>query len=239
MAPVVLGLARGGVPVGAEVAKALGWPLEVLVSTKIGAPAHEELGIGAVAEGLDSPVLTRLVERLHVGRGDLVVLYENAAAELARRVRLYRAGRGLPELAGRHVVVVDDGMATGVTAEAALLAVRRHDPAWLAVAAPVCARETAERLACLADEVVCARAPRDLGSVGAWYEDFSAVSDDDVLHAVGRAGARLFGSPGQQPARMGGRGLGGAEPVSPGARAGEDGDVPRRRLPGCAKEEAT
>lgn len=187
--PVVLALPRGGVPVAAEVAAALGAPLEVFVARKVGAPGHEELGIGAIAEGLDEPVVNDTAHRLGVSRTELLALAERARQELQRRVRLYRGERPLPELTGRDVLLVDDGLATGVTAEAALRALRHRQPGRLILAVPVCARETADRLAVVADDVVCVQAPPRFHAVGQWYERFDQTTDDEVLDLLAAAGS--------------------------------------------------
>ena len=184
--PLVLALPRGGVPVARQVAARLGAPLEVLVARKIGAPGHEELGIGAIAEG-GAAVGSDLVRVLGLSAAEFDRLAERERAELARRVDRYRQGRPLPSVAGRDVVVVDDGLATGVTAEAALLAVRAGKPRRLVLAIPVCSPDTADRLVPPADQVVCVRAPRDLVAVGAWYDDFTQTTDDEVLELLGRA----------------------------------------------------
>jgi putative phosphoribosyl transferase len=189
VAPIVLGLPRGGIPVAAEVAAALGAPLDVFVARKVGTPGHEELGIGAVAEGLEEPVVSDVARQLGVSSADLRTLADRAQNELGRRVALYRGGRSLPPLIGRDVILVDDGLATGVTAEAALRALRRWRPRRLVLAVPVCARETAARLAGVADEVVCVEAPAQFYAVGEWYADFSQTTDEEVLDLLERAHA--------------------------------------------------
>jgi putative phosphoribosyl transferase len=191
--PVVLALPRGGVPVGAEIAAALRAPLEVFVARKVGLPGYEELGIGAVAEGLDEPVVSDSAHRLGLREPDLRVLAARARRELERRVALYRGDRPLPDLTGRDVILVDDGLATGVTAEAALVALQRQRPDRLILAVPVCARETVARLSRTADEVVCAEAPVPFFAVGQWYEDFSQTTDEEVLELLERARAGVDG----------------------------------------------
>jgi putative phosphoribosyl transferase len=188
-APVILALPRGGVPVAAEIASELGAPLDVLVARKVGAPGHEEFGIGAVAEGLDEVVVSDAARQLGLSRRDLEELQARAHREVDRRVALYRGDRPLPDLRGRDVVLVDDGLATGVTAEAGLRALRVRQPARLILAVPVCAPETAQRLRALADEVVCVEAPEQLYAVGMWYRNFSQTTDDDVLDLLARARA--------------------------------------------------
>lgn len=180
-APVVLALPRGGVPVAAEVAAILDAPLEVFVARKVGAPGREELGIGAIAEGLEELIVTDVAHRLGLGDREVRALARLEQDELTRRVRLYRGDRPFPEIADRDVVLVDDGLATGVTAEAALRALRRHRPLRLILAVPVCARATADRLEAVADEVVCVEAPSVFYSVGQWYERFDQTSDGEVL----------------------------------------------------------
>jgi putative phosphoribosyl transferase len=156
----------------------------VYVARKVGAPGHEELGIGAVAEGLDQPVISGTAQELGIGSRDLHLLAEQARAELARRVDLYRAGQPSPEIQGKDVVLVDDGLATGVTAEAALWALRQRHPGRLILAIPVCANETAERLAQMADDLVCVERPAAFFAVGDWYEDFSQTTDQEVLNLL-------------------------------------------------------
>jgi putative phosphoribosyl transferase len=186
--PVVLALPRGGVPVAFEVARGLGAPLEVFVARKVGAPGRPELGIGAVAEGGGDPVVTSTARMLGVGGERLERLVEAERAELHRRVERYRGERPLPDVDDRDVVLVDDGLATGVTAEAALRALRDRGPRRLVLAVPVCAPDTARRLRAVADAVVCVRSPGDFGAVGYWYDDFSQTSDAEVVDLLERAG---------------------------------------------------
>jgi len=194
--PLVLALPRGGVPVAVEVAARLGAPLEVLVARKVGAPGHPELGIGAIAEG--GPLVTNdAIGILGVSDGELDRLIARERVELERRVECYRAGRALPEIAGRDVVVVDDGLATGVTAEAALHAVRAKVPRRLLLAAPVCAPDTIDRLVPPADQVICVLAPRRFVAVGVWYDDFRQLTDDDVLELLATARQGPAYRPGQ------------------------------------------
>jgi putative phosphoribosyl transferase len=185
--PVVLALPRGGVPVAFEVANALQAPLEVFVARKIGAPGQPELGIGAIAEGSTTPVAGPAAEILGVAPTEFDRLAEAARAELERRVAHYRGDRPLPALEGRDVILVDDGLATGVTAEAALVALRRHRPAQVILAAPVCAPDTADRLSALADKVVCVHAPAEFRAVGMFYDDFDQTTDAEVLDLLDRA----------------------------------------------------
>ncbi|HVV77628.1 MAG TPA: phosphoribosyltransferase [Mycobacteriales bacterium] len=178
--PVVLGLPRGGIPVAWVVAKRLGAPLDVFVARKIGAPGHQELGIGAVAEGSDEIVITASARGLGLDESSIQQLAAQTRADVEHRVQAYRGGRALPSLAARDVVVVDDGLATGVTAEAALKALRRHQPRQLVLAIPVGAPETIDRLAREADRVVCVHTPDTFYAVGEWYDDFQQTTDAEV-----------------------------------------------------------
>ncbi|MEU3854537.1 phosphoribosyltransferase family protein [Streptomyces sp. NPDC029554] len=182
--PVVLALPRGGVAVAREVAAALRAPLDVLVVRKIGAPFQEELGVGAMA-GDEVPLLDEdALRRLGIGEAALAPVIERERVELRRRERLYRQGRPAPDLRGRTVIVVDDGLATGSTARAALRFVRRREPGRVVLAAPVCSTEAARLMRAEADEVVCLHVPAAFMAVGLWYEDFGQLTDQDVLEAL-------------------------------------------------------
>lgn len=185
--PVVLALPRGGVPVGYEVARRLGAPMEAFVARKVGAPGHPELGIGAVAEGGTIVRDRSALEELDVDDAAFAALVGSEREELWRRIHRYRGDRALPELRDRDLVVVDDGLATGVTAEAALLDVRRRWPRSVRLAVPVCAASTVQRLGVVADGVVCLHSPERSGAVGRWYDRFDETSDDEVLELLAAA----------------------------------------------------
>ncbi|OEU91882.1 phosphoribosyltransferase [Streptomyces abyssalis] len=179
--PVVLALPRGGVPVADEIARVLGAPLDVVVARKIGAPFQPELGVGAVAGDAPPVYDPGLLRQLGLSERDLAATAEHEHTELKRREEVYRRGRGPLDLSGRSAVVVDDGVATGSTARAALRAVREAGPLRTVLAAPVCSREALEQLSGDADEIVCAYVPPAFGAVGFWYEDFPQLSDEEVL----------------------------------------------------------
>lgn len=187
--PLVLALPRGGVPVALEVARALGAPLNIFVARKVGAPGHREFGIGAVAEGGVSIFDERSVSRLGLSRAQLEELVEAEERELRRRVEIYRTGRPLPDLKNRDVILIDDGLATGVTARAALQSLGRVGAARLVLAVPVCAPQTRDRLAPFADEVFCMVCSEPFIAVGLFYEDFSQTTDAEVMELVGQAPA--------------------------------------------------
>ena len=177
---VVLALPRGGVPVAFEVARALRAPMDVLLVRKLGVPGHEELAMGAIASGGVRVLNTEVVQDLDLDPGRIDQVTRREMGELARRERAYRGTRPRPELAGKTVVVVDDGLATGATMRAAVQALRAARPARIVVAVPVAARETAERLSETADEVVCIATPQPFFAVGSWYQDFTPVDDREV-----------------------------------------------------------
>jgi putative phosphoribosyl transferase len=189
--PVVLGLARGGVPVAREVARALDAELDVLVARKIGAPQYPEYALGAVAEGGALYVRPGALLEAGVDEAALSALVRRETVELARRVRAYRGGRPLPALEGRTAIVVDDGVATGATARAAARAVREAGASRVLLAAPVIAAASREDLLRDFDEVLAVRFPDPFMAVGAWYDRFDQVTDDEVRDCLreARAGA--------------------------------------------------
>ena len=178
---VVLGLPRGGVVVAAPVAAALGAEFGVLVVRKLGAPGREELAMGAVAEGGVRVLNRAVIEGHRIGADAVDAVTERELAEVGRRVDRYRSGRPVPDMTDRTVVVVDDGLATGMTAEAALRSVAAHGPRRLILAVPVCAPSSREAMAPYADHVVCPFQPPAFQAVGTWYEDFRQVTDAEVL----------------------------------------------------------
>jgi putative phosphoribosyl transferase len=185
--PVVFALPRGGVPVGYEISRSLGVPLDVFVSRKLGAPGQPEFGIGAVAPGGVRVLNGNVVERLGIPDDYLEAVTRKEMAEVERRLRHFRGDRPEPEVGDRTVILVDDGLATGVTAMAAVEALRRLGPRRLILAAPVCAAQTAELLGPEVDELVCLEAPSDLGAIGFWYRDFSQTSDEEVIELLERS----------------------------------------------------
>ncbi|MBI4679358.1 MAG: phosphoribosyltransferase [Elusimicrobia bacterium] len=190
---LVAGLPRGGVPVAYEIALALEAPLDVLVVRKLGSPHQPELAIGALAFGLEEPILyEELLERIPVPREHLFRELAEARREAARQNRLFREGRPAPEVAGRTVVVADDGLATGMTARAALEALRRLQARRLVVAVPVAAPQSVSALAGLADEVACLSQPEEFSSVSAHYADFSPTTDEEVVALLAEARKRFI-----------------------------------------------
>jgi predicted phosphoribosyltransferase len=177
---VVLALPRGGVPVGSQVARALGAPLDVFVVRKLGLPGHPELAMGAIASGEVRVLNEDVVRWYRIPESAIEAVTRAERAELERRERAYRDGRAPVSVEQRTVILVDDGLATGSTMRAAVLAVRRLHPARVVVAAPVGARETCEALRDTADEVVCPFVPEPFFAVGLWYADFSQTTDEEV-----------------------------------------------------------
>ena len=185
--PIVLALPRGGVPVGFEVAQRLHAPLDVLVVRKLGTPGQEELALGAVAFGGASYLNTDLIAELQLPERLLDDIRERELAEVARRTERYRGDWPWPDLRGRSVIIVDDGAATGATAEAAIAALRSQGPAEIVVALPVAPADTCDRLREAADRFVCLRSPELFFALGSWYLDFQQVSDEEVRDLLRRA----------------------------------------------------
>jgi predicted phosphoribosyltransferase len=177
---IVLALPRGGVPVGYEVARALGAPLDVFVVRKLGFPGHPELAMGAIASGGAYVLNEDLIRRAGVSEEVLVRVAERELEEIARREGEYRGVRPALDPRGKRVLLVDDGLATGATMRAAVLAVRKKDPARVVVAVPVAAPDSCDELLAVADDVVCPVRPRRLRAIGLWYENFDQITDDQV-----------------------------------------------------------
>jgi erythromycin esterase-like protein/predicted phosphoribosyltransferase len=183
---VVLGLPRGGVPVAFEVAHALDVPLDVFLVRKLGIPGHEEMAFGAIASGGVRVINKELIERINLPPEWIEAIDAKERRELERRERLYRADRPPPELAGKTVILVDDGLATGSTMWAAVHAVRQDDPARVVVAVPVADPTVCAEVRHAADEVVCLSTPEPFRAVSLWYEDFGQTTDDEVRELLSR-----------------------------------------------------
>jgi len=190
--PVVIALPRGGVPIGFEIARELEAPLDVLLVRKIGAPFQPELGVGALSDGDDPQILLdrERLARLGIDEADLEDTIRAESEEIRRREQLYRRGRNPPAVRGRTVILVDDGIATGSSARAALRSLRRRGAGRLVLAAPVASPDTIAELAGEADEIVCLLEPRDFRAVGQFYDDFRPVSDEEVVDLLERGQAR-------------------------------------------------
>jgi erythromycin esterase-like protein/predicted phosphoribosyltransferase len=183
---VVLGLPRGGVPVAYEVASALNAPLDVFIVRKLGIPGYEELAMGAVATGGVRVLNEELVKKLGIPEYLIEVVAAREQEELKRQERLYRGGLPPPDVLGRTVILVDDGLATGATMQAAIKALKQLDPARIVVAVPIGSREACEELKAEADDVICAVTPEPFHAVGLWYEDFSQTTDEEVRALLAR-----------------------------------------------------
>jgi predicted phosphoribosyltransferase len=184
----VLALPRGGVPVAAEVARALGAPLDVFIVRKLGLPGHEEFAMGAIATGGVRVLNEEVLRHFDVTDDVVAAAAAQEQEELERRDRLYRDGRPAPELGGRTVIVVDDGLATGATMRAAVEALRAFEPRVVVVAVPVASPEACDELAHQADAVFCARTPDPFHAVGLWYEQFEQTTDEEVREALRSVG---------------------------------------------------
>ncbi|MGH2523904.1 MAG: phosphoribosyltransferase, partial [Anaerolineales bacterium] len=189
---LVLALPRGGVPVAFEIAQALHAPLDVFVVRKIGVPGYEELALGAIATGGVILLNEPLVQALRIRDEMLEAVIKKERHELERRNRAYRGDRPAPNVRGCTLILVDDGLATGATMRAAVVALRQQGPARIVVAVPTAAPETCDEFRAEVDEIVCAITPEPFYAVGAWYEDFSQTSDDEVRELLNRAAQQPF-----------------------------------------------
>ena len=183
---VVLALPRGGVPVASEVARVLGVPFDVYVVRKLGVPGHEELAMGAIATGGVRQVNREVVDALGIPGNVINAVAERELLELERREQAYRGNRAPTPLTNKTVILVDDGLATGSTMRAAVMAARQQHPARVIVAVPVGAASTCADLATEADSVVCVRTPDPFVAVGLWYRDFTPTSDHEVRALLGK-----------------------------------------------------
>ncbi|MFD8530011.1 phosphoribosyltransferase family protein [Streptosporangium canum] len=212
---VVLGVPRGGVPVAFEVARALDAPLDVIVVRKLGVPFQPEVGFGALGEGGVRVINHDVVRRADLTQAEMAVVEERERAELVRRARRFRGDRAPMDLAGRTVIVVDDGLATGGTARAACQVARARGAARVVLAVPVGAPDAVAGLCEVADEVVCLQTPDYFHAIGAWYVDFTQTTDEQVVELLRRA-ASFMGERGESTAGSGPRGFSGEVQVDAG-----------------------
>jgi putative phosphoribosyl transferase len=184
---LVLALPRGGVPVGFEVAKALNAPLDVLIVRKLGVPENEELAMGAIASGGVRILNQGIISQIQIPHDVIDQVTTQEQRELERRERMYRGDRPFPDLKGKIIILVDDGLATGATMWAAILAVKQKQPQQIVVAVPVAAPETYEEMHSNVEKMICANTPTPFYSVGLWYEKFPQTTDDEVRELLKKA----------------------------------------------------
>lgn len=185
--PYVLAMPRGGVPIGFEVAQVLQAPLDVIVVRKIGLSSNPEFGIGAIAEGGVRVLDQTTIGVIGIDEEEIKDTIKLEEEELKRRVQVYREEASLPDLTGKTAILVDDGMATGVTAKAAIKAVKKLNPKKIVLASPVCALDTVEGLKKKVDEVICLATPFEFSAVGVWYKNFTQISDEEVVEWLRKA----------------------------------------------------
>jgi predicted phosphoribosyltransferase len=188
---LVLALPRGGVPVGYEVARALDAPLDVFLVRKLGIPGQDELAMGAIATGGVRVLNDQLLSAVQIPDEIIDAVAAREQRELARRERLYRGDRPPPDVRGKTVILVDDGLATGSTMLAAIRALRQQQPARIVVAVPIAAPETCDQLRSQVDDIVCAITPEPFLAVGTWYQDFSQTTDDEVRDLLARSAEQV------------------------------------------------
>jgi putative phosphoribosyl transferase len=187
---VVLGLPRGGVPVAYEIARALNAPLDTFEVRKLGVPGHEEFAMGAIGSGGAWYLDQTTIQMLGISEEKIAAVVDRELRELERRAKLYRDSRPRPKLTGKTVILVDDGIATGSSMYAAIAALRRQTPARIVVAVPVASLQAYEALLREVDEFVCSATPEPFNAVGAYYENFGQVGDDEVRALLDRAAKR-------------------------------------------------
>ena len=186
--PVVLALPRGGVVIGYEIARALDAPLDVIVARKVGVPGHRELGMGAIAPGGVRVIDEATVRMLGITQAQIDRVVQEEAAEMERRLLTFRGNRAAPDLHDKTAIIVDDGLATGVTARAAIEWTHRQQPRRTVLAVPVSAPETVAALQVEVDDLVCVEMPENFVAVGFWYQDFDQTTDREVVDLLERAG---------------------------------------------------
>lgn len=199
---IVLALPRGGVPVASEVARALNAPLDVFVVRKLGLPGQEELAIGAIASNGARVLNQEVIRAYGISPEEIERIAQIEADELRRRERQYRGDRPFPSVAGRTVILVDDGLATGSSMRVAVVALRQAQPRAIVVAVPVAAAETCEAFRDVTDDVVCALTPEPFFAVGLWYDDFEQTTDEEVRVLLSRANARTNEAGGRADASL-------------------------------------
>lgn len=188
---IVLALPRGGVPVAYEVAKTLALALDIMLVRKLGAPGQEELAIGAIASGGQIVLNEAIVAALSLSAEDIASVQAREQQELDRRAQMYRGTRPQADLRQKNVIIVDDGLATGATMQAAILALRKQAPNKVVVAVPVAAKEAIVRIQGAADEVLCLVSPESFTAVGCWYQEFSQLTDNEVMDSLEKAWCKL------------------------------------------------
>src|SRR4051812_23541073 len=184
---LVLALPRGGVPVAYEVAKGLRAPLDIFLVRKLGVPGHEELAMGAISTGGVRVINADVVDYLRIPARVVDAVVDTELRELERRERLYRGARAEPDVSGKTVILVDDGLATGSTMRAAVEALRQQNPARIVVAVPVSAPQTCDAYRMGVDEIICVQTPEPFRGVGMWYRDFSQTTDEEVREILTRS----------------------------------------------------
>ncbi|MBE7382621.1 MAG: phosphoribosyltransferase [Leptolyngbya sp. SIO1E4] len=184
---IVLALPRGGVPIGYEIARALNWPLDIWLVRKLGVPDQPELAMGAIAFPHSQVLNTVLIQKLHVSEAQLEAVLQAEKHELSRRNQCYRQGRALPDIEGKAVILVDDGLATGATMQAAIASLKHYHPATIIIAIPVAAPNSLRQIQAQVDHAICPLIPELMGAISQWYIHFEPVADEEVIMLLERA----------------------------------------------------